>query len=160
MAGMRRLCRKAPVVLLRFIQDKQNIAIRHSCLEAEMIPRRVLVASLILLPALAAPAGAQFVPRHTYPPVATADPFLPDSRLPGPGVWGNVGFLHDRIDRARDAGLLSRREARRLSRQANRIADRAFTYSRDGLSSSEQVELQSRTRAVESAISQAAVTRD
>ena len=125
-----------------------------------MIPRRALFFSLIALLALPAPAGAQFVPRHTYPPVATADPFLPDSRLPGPGVWREVGFLHDRIDRARDAGLITRREARRFSRQANRIADRAFTYGRDGLSSSEQAELQSRTRAVESAISQAAVTGD
>ena len=125
-----------------------------------MIPRRALVLSLIALAAPSAPAAAQFVPRPSYPPVAPADPFLPDSRLPGPGVWQDVGFLHDRIDRARDAGLLSRREARRFSRQASRIADRAFTYGRDGLSSSERAELQSRTRAVESAISQAAITRD
>jgi hypothetical protein len=125
-----------------------------------MIPRRVLIGSLIALLALSAPAGAQFVPRHTYPPVATVDPFLPDSRLPGPAVWQEVDFLHDRIDRARDAGLLSRREARRLSRQADGIAGRAFVYGRDGLSSSERVELESRARAVDSAISQAAVTRD
>ena len=125
-----------------------------------MIPRRALVASLVALPALSTPAGAQFVPRPNYPPVAAADPFLPDSRLPGPGVWQEVGFLHARIDRAREAGLISRREARRLSRQADRIADRAFIYGRDGLSSSERVELESRARAVDSAIAPAAATRD
>jgi hypothetical protein len=125
-----------------------------------MIPRRSLFLSSIACLAVSAPAGAQFVGRPTYAPVAVANPFLPDSRLPGPGVWREVDFLHDRIDRARDSGLISRREARRLSRETNRIAYRAFTYERDGLSSSEQAELTSRARAVESAISQAAVTAD
>ena len=123
-----------------------------------MNPRRALVASLIALPLLPAPAAAQFVPRPSYPPVAAADPFLPDSRAPGPAIWQEVDFLHARIDRARDAGLITRREARRLNREAHRIADRAWTYGRDGLSSSEREELQSRTRAVDSAILVAAAT--
>ena len=117
----------------------------------------LLILSLALL-GLSAPAAAQIAAPRTYPSVGASDPFLPDSRLPGPAAWQEVGHLRDRIGRAREAGLISRREARRLYRQTNRLAARSRTYGRDGLSSSEQAEIRERALAVESAISQAAVT--
>jgi hypothetical protein len=125
-----------------------------------MIRSRTVIALFVAIPTLSVPAGAQFVPRRTYPPVAAANPFLPDSRLPGPGAWREVGFLRDRIGRASEAGLISRREARRLRRQTDRIAERSLIYGRDGLSSFEQAEIESRARAVDSAIAQAAVSED
>ena len=109
---------------------------------------------------LSAPAAAQIVGTRSYPAVGLADPFLPDSRLPGPSARQEAGQLRDRIGRAREAGLITRREARRLHRQADRIAGRAHIYGRDGLSSSEQAEIRARALAVESALSQAAVTAD
>ena len=115
-----------------------------------------LTGLLIALPLLCAPAAAQIVPPRTYPSVGVADPFLPDSRLPGPSPWQEVGHLRDRIGQARDAGLITRREARRLYRQTDRIAARSYTYGRDGLSSSERTEIESRARAVDSALAQAA----
>ncbi|WP_114952330.1 hypothetical protein [Sphingosinicella terrae] len=112
------------------------------------------------LAAFAAPAAAQIAAPRTYPSVGAANPFLPDSRLPGPSLWQEVGHLRDRIDQAREAGLITRREARRLNRQTDRIAARSYTYGRDGLSASERTEIESRARAVESAIVQATTTVD
>lgn len=102
-----------------------------------------IVALVALVPT--APAGAQIAGKRDYGPVPMASPFLPDSRLPGPGVGREVRELKGRIDRARDRGDLSRSEARRLEREARAIGRLARLYGRDGLSPSERAELEART---------------
>lgn len=102
--------------------------------------------------AAAAPAEAQIVGERSYAPVPARNPFLPDSRLPGPSVWDEVEDIRGDIRRAREAGWLTPREARRLDREARRIAAAAARYSHDGLSDSERSELRSRGEAVRSVI--------
>lgn len=112
--------------------------------------------SLIALPLLAAflatPIHAQIAARRDYGPAPAASPFLPDSHLPGASIRRQVAQQRDRIDRARDAGLISRREARRLDREARLIRSIAYRYARDGLSAPERRELESRSRALDGAI--------
>jgi hypothetical protein len=93
---------------------------------------------------LAAPAAAQIAGRHDYGPVGTANPFLPDSRLPAPPLGKELRDIGNRIDRARDGGLLSGREARRLDREARAIGRLGRLYGEDGLSPSERAELEAR----------------
>ena len=93
---------------------------------------------------LAAPAAAQIAGKHDYGPVPTANPFLPDSRLPAPPLGKELHDIDSRIDSARDSGRLSGREARRLDREAHAIARLARLYGRDGLSPSERAELEAR----------------
>lgn len=100
--------------------------------------------ALALAAALAAPAGAQIAGKRDYGPVPAAGPFLPDSRLPGPGIGREVRDLEGRIDRARDSGALSKGEARRLEREARAIGRLARRYGRDGLSPPERAELENR----------------
>jgi len=102
--------------------------------------------SLICLAAsaLAAPAAAQIAGRHDYGPVAPANPFLADSRLPGPGLGRELRDIDRRIERARDGGALSGREARALDREARALGRLARLYGRDGLSPSERAELEAR----------------
>jgi hypothetical protein len=100
---------------------------------------------LALLAFAAVPAGAQIAGRHDYGPVPVSSPFLPDSRLPGPGIGREVSDLQDRIDDARESGALSRGEAHRLGREARAIGRLANLYGRDGLSPSERAELENRT---------------
>ena len=89
-------------------------------------------------------AGAQIVGKRDYGPVPASSPFLPDSRLPGPGIGREVRDLEGRIESARDRGDLTRGEARRLEREANAIGRLARVYGRDGLSPSERAELENR----------------
>ncbi|MEA3009912.1 MAG: hypothetical protein QOJ91_1604 [Sphingomonadales bacterium] len=98
-----------------------------------------------LLALAAVPAAAQIAGRHDYGPVPPSSPFLPDSRLPGPGIGREVRDVEGRIDRARKNGSLSRIEARRLDREARAIDRLAELYGRDGLSPSERAELDNRT---------------
>lgn len=105
-----------------------------------------------LLLAAASPSSAQIAGTHRYDPAPAASPFLPDSRLAGPGIGREVAHMRRRIDRARDAGLISRREARRLDREARLIRSMAYRFARDGLSASERRELESRSRALDGAI--------
>lgn len=98
--------------------------------------------------ALAAPATAQIVEQRRYEPVGAANPFLPDSRAPGPGIWAEVADIRRDIRQARAGGLLTRREARRLDREARRIGGAAARYGDDGLSASEEGELGNRTAAL------------
>ena len=102
--------------------------------------------------ALAAPAAAQIAGKRDYGPVPAASPFLPDSRLPGPPLGKELREIDRSIDRARDGGRLSGREARRLDREARAIGRLARLYGRDGLSPSERAELEARTAYLRGAV--------
>ena len=108
-------------------------------------------ALLLALPLAPAPAGIaeRRVPRPVEPRV---DPFLSDSSLSGPGIGREVRHVRKRIDRARDSGLISRRETRRMRREARAIERLAHLYGRDGLSASERRELETRSRILESSV--------
>ena len=108
---------------------------------------RSLAAPLVLVLAFAAaaPAGAQIVGRHDYGPAGASNPFIGDSRLPGASVGAELRHIRGRIERARESGLISRREARQLRREARLIGGLALRYGHGGLSRSERNELQART---------------
>ena len=99
---------------------------------------------ICLLALAAAPAAAQIAGKHDYGPVAPANPFLADSRLPGPPLGKELRDIDRRIENARDGGRLTGREARRLDREARAIGRLARVYGRDGLSPSERAELEAR----------------
>jgi len=107
---------------------------------------RLAFACLFL--ALPAAASAQIAGPHDYGPVAPANPFLGDSSLPGPGIYGDLRQARKNIDRARNSGFISRREARQMRREARSIERLANVYSRDGLSDSEKRELETRALAL------------
>lgn len=92
----------------------------------------------------AAPASAQIAGKRDYGPVARADPFLGDSRLPGPALGKALRDIDRRIGNVRAGGRLSGREARRLEREVRAIGRLARVYGRDGLSPSERAELEAR----------------
>jgi hypothetical protein len=94
--------------------------------------------------AAAGPAPAQIAAKRDYGPVRSSSPFLEDSRLPGPGLGKELRDINKRIDRARESGRLSGREARRLEREARAIGRLERRYGRDGLSPSERAELEAR----------------
>ena len=94
---------------------------------------------------LATPASAQIAGRHDYEPVPAANPFLPDSSLPGPGIGREMRDVRGKIRDARESGAISGREARQLRRETRAIERAAYTYGRDGLSQSERRELETRT---------------
>jgi hypothetical protein len=102
----------------------------------------LFASSLVAL--AAAPAAAQIAGKRDYGPIPPSSPFLADSRLPGPGIGKELREIDRRIDRARDSGLLSGREARRLEREARAVGRLARVYGRDGLSPSERSELEAR----------------
>jgi hypothetical protein len=104
--------------------------------------RFFLSASILVL--AAAPAGAQIAGKHDYGPVPSSSPFLDDSRLPGPGVDKELRDIDKRIDRGRESGRLSAREAHRLERETRALDRLARRYGRDGLSPSERAELEAR----------------
>ena len=105
------------------------------------MPRLALVA-LTLAAVAAAPAGAQIAGKRDSGRVPAPSPFLEDSRLPGPGVGKELRDIDRRIDRTRESGRLSGREARRFEREARAIGRLARRYGRDGLSPSERAELE------------------
>jgi hypothetical protein len=113
----------------------------------------------LLVAVVAIPLHAQIAGRHDYGPSPVSTPFLPDSRLPGAGIGREVAQLRGRIEQAREAGTISRRDARRLDREARLIAGVARRYARDGLSQPERREIESRSRVVDSAIGAAQVRR-
>jgi hypothetical protein len=112
------------------------------------------VASLCFLAALAAaaPARAQFVGRHDYGPVDVPAPFIGDSRQRGPGVGRELRDVRHLIQAEREAGILSKSEARHLKREANAIEALAERDDRQGLSSSAQDELEARTHYLADAV--------
>lgn len=108
--------------------------------------RRAFLLTSIAAIVPAAPASAQFVGKPVYEPVFAPSPFVADIGPPGPGTVRELRQIRDGIDRARDGGLLSRREARQLHREARLIGRAARRYGRDGLSLSERRELETRTQ--------------
>jgi hypothetical protein len=111
--------------------------------------RRPVVFAALLLAWSIAPAAAGIVEGHVHRPAEPRrDLLLPDSSLPGPGVGREVRDARKRIERARDSGRISNREARRMRREARAIERLAYVYGRDGLSSSERRELEMRSRAL------------
>ena len=101
---------------------------------------------------LPVPAAAQIAGKPDFGPIPRASPFLPDSSLPGPGIGREVRDLRERIGQAHEAGLISRREARALDREARLIGRLAHRYGRDGLSDAERRELEQRAQAVRAGV--------
>jgi hypothetical protein len=102
---------------------------------------------------LATPAAAQIAGRPAPEPVFRGNPFVDDGRMPGPGIGAELRQVRQNIERARDNGFISRREARQLRRETWRIESAAIRYASDGLSGSERDELAVRTQAVRGATS-------
>ncbi|HEX8222265.1 MAG TPA: hypothetical protein VF605_00450 [Allosphingosinicella sp.] len=109
-----------------------------------MRPPLLCLLALAALAALASPAAAQIAGKHDYGHVPISSPFLPDSRLGGPGLGKELRDIDRRIERARESGRLSGREARRLDRENRAIGRLARVYGRDGFSPSERAELEAR----------------
>ncbi len=105
---------------------------------------------------ISAPAAGQFVGKPPSAPVPPRDPFIMSSHLPAPSAGRDVRDIRKRVDDARDSGAFSRREARRLDREARQIKRLARRYGRDGLSHSERAELDARTRYLRDAVQVAA----
>ena len=112
--------------------------------------RRFLLALTALSAGLFAPAAAsaQIAGKRDYGPVGTSSPFLPDSSLAAPPLGRELRQMRGRIERARENGLLTRREARALDREARALGRLGGRYARDGLSAAERRELQARTAAL------------
>ncbi|HEY0594911.1 hypothetical protein [Sphingopyxis sp.] len=108
--------------------------------------RLPVFAALLLMPLGAA---AQFVPRTS--PGSDWAPGMSDmGTLPGGPTFGHdLLETRERIDRGRADGELSKPEARALRREARQISSLAERYGRDGLSASEQRELDMRVRALQ-----------
>jgi len=112
----------------------------------------MFMGSLVAL-SVAVPAAAQIVGRPVYEPLAPPNPFIGwDSRLPGPSARSEVRGLSRRIERARERGTISRREARQLKREARQIGHLAHRYGRDGLSEAERAELATRAQVLRAAV--------
>lgn len=94
--------------------------------------------------ACAGPASAQIVGRPDYGPVAMPDRFIGDSALPGPSIRRELRDIDRRVERGREAGLLTRREARAFRREARQVAALANRYGHDGYSAAEARELRIR----------------
>jgi hypothetical protein len=114
------------------------------------VMRSLAFCLLLILPPVT--AHAQIAGRHVYEPVGSSNPFLGDSRLPGPGIGRELHDVRRNIHRARDQGMISGREARQLRREARAIEQAASVYAADGLSPSEQNELETRTRILSDAL--------
>ena len=104
------------------------------------------------------PAAAQFVGRPVYEPVLPAGSFLGDSSLPGPAIGRELRDVRRGIERARETGELTRREAREFRREARLIDRFAERFRRGGLSASERRELEIRARVLRENLARARQT--
>jgi hypothetical protein len=114
---------------------------------------RRLIPLLALALAATGPASARIAGSHPSTPSPRINAFIGDSRLPGPGIGRELRDIRGRIDRGRETGDLSRRDARQLRREARLIGRLADRYGRDGLSPFERNELDIRTQALRSSVS-------
>ncbi|HEY0130175.1 MAG TPA: hypothetical protein VGB57_02135, partial [Allosphingosinicella sp.] len=73
-------------------------------------------------------------------------------RLPGPALGKQLRDIDKRIDRARESGRLSGRDARRLEREARAIGRLARVYGQGGLSPSERAELEARANVLRESV--------
>ncbi len=71
---------------------------------------------------------------------------------PVPELSGQLRQIDDRIDAARDAGVISRKTKRRMKREAGAIDMVASMYAENGLSESEARELQNRANYLSDAV--------
>lgn len=101
-------------------------------------------AVVLFAAALASPAAAQIVPRHPSGDAFRPNPLTIDRRASSPGISRDMRDVRGHINDARDAGTISRAEARQLRREAWAIDSMATLFGRDGLSASEQRELETR----------------
>lgn len=110
--------------------------------------RPFIAAALLLTPLVG--AQAQYMPRT--PPPSERLPAIVDrgTQPAGPSVGSELDDLRGRIDARREAGTLSKQEARALRREARQIATLTERYDRDGLSDSERREIDMRTHALRS----------
>ncbi|HEX8527103.1 hypothetical protein [Allosphingosinicella sp.] len=76
---------------------------------------------LILGLALATPASGQIVGKRDYGDVPRLDRFGPDSSAARPRPGRDSRAIRRDIDRLRDSGAISRRDARQLSREARAL---------------------------------------
>ena len=114
---------------------------------------RLRITALILIGLTAAPpATAQIVGRPTYERVSAPDPFLGNGYIAGPGLRRELRDIDRRIDRARENGMITRREARQLRREAAAIGRLGGVYRHGGLSSSERLELRTRVAVLRDSI--------
>ena len=118
--------------------------------------RRLLISACALLATSAIhPAAAQIVGPPPPSDYRAPNPFIGDSSLPGPAIGREVGDIRKRVDRAREGGRISKREARQLDREARLIRRLERRYASDGLSSSERRELEARAHYLRAALNRA-----
>jgi hypothetical protein len=110
---------------------------------------------LVLTLCVVAPAGARIAGKHPPGDVRRPDPFIAEGRASGPSVGKDVRQIRKQVDRARESGALTPREARRLKREARLIGRHARLFARDGLSESERRELEARSFYLRDAVSRA-----
>jgi hypothetical protein len=98
------------------------------------------------------PAPAQIVGSRPPSDYRAPDPFVGDSSLPGPAVGREVRDIRKDVNRARESGRISKREARQLGREARLIRVLERRYASDGLSASERRELDARALYLRAAV--------
>ncbi len=93
----------------------------------------------VALLALALPTAAQAALTREGPPPRSGAPGIGkvETVVSPAGVGRELHEAREAIDRRRDSGELSKREARALRREAHRIARAQEWYARDGLDESE-----------------------
>lgn len=104
------------------------------------------VALLLGMALLPAPLAAQFAPRGG-PPTELPRRAIDIRATPAPpGPWQELRETRDVIRQERDAGRLTRGEARAYRREAGAIGSLAERHGADGLSAAEAQELDNRAR--------------
>ena len=101
-------------------------------------------ASVLIALLLTGTAAQAQIVAGPLPANRAVDPPPGDSRGPRPETWREVRDISRQVDRARETGALSRKQARALKRKAGGIGAMASRYARDGLSLSEERELEVR----------------
>jgi len=97
--------------------------------------RRLMMLGMAVM---ATGASAQFAPSLRPTRVPEANPAAP--------TWREARDIRDRVDRGRESGQLSRKEARRYKRAAGGLGAAASSYARDGLTDDEERELATRAQ--------------